>query len=80
MPCGQVAEAALCDVRVEGSLLVTADAVMGHMEAPRAQQQQHFRSPSEIHVSHPDGTSQASPHPPSCTAASHHVSLLNKAA
>ena len=55
--CLQVAEAALMDVRVEGSLLVHADSVMGSMEAPwEAAAAAAARNPNDIHISHPDGT------------------------
>ena len=53
----QVAEAALMDVRVEGSLLVHADSVTGSMEAPwEAAAAAASQSPNDIHVSHPDGS------------------------
>lgn len=53
----QVAEAALMDVRVEGSLLVHADSVMGSMEAPwEAAAAAATRNPNDIYVSHPDGS------------------------
>ncbi len=73
--CVQVAEAALMDVRVEGSLLVHADSVMGSMEAPwEAAAAAASRNSNDIHVSHPNGSqtlypadepgadSQAAPH------------------
>ena len=45
------------DVRVEGSLLVHADSVMGSTEAPwEAAAAAAARNPNDIHVSHPDGT------------------------
>ena len=45
------------DVRVEGSLLVHADSVMGSMEAPwEAAAAAATRNPNDIHVSHPDGS------------------------
>lgn len=44
------------DVRVEGSLLVHADSVMGCMEAPWEAAAAAIRSPNDIHISHPDGS------------------------
>ncbi len=53
------------DVRVEGSLLVTADCVLGHLEAPHyhslpdlAHAGRPLGAPTPIHVTHPDGSSQ----------------------
>ena len=52
-----MAEAALMDVRVEGSLLVHADSVMGSMEAPwEAAAAAATQNSNDIHVSHPDGS------------------------
>ena len=52
----QVAEAALMDVRVDGSLLVHADSVMGSLEAPWEAAAAAIRNPNDIHISHPNGS------------------------
>ena len=71
----QVAEAALMDVRVDGSLLVHADCVMGSMEAPWEAAAAAIRNPDDIHVSHPDGRQTlypaGSPQQPGSAAAAH---------
>lgn len=51
----QVADAALLDVRVEGSLLVHADCVTGSMESLHSAGAQGRGHAADIHVSHPDG-------------------------
>ena len=51
----QVADAALMDVRVDGSLLVHADCVTGSMESPHAAGTQGHSYATDIQVSHPDG-------------------------
>lgn len=51
----QVADAALLDVRVEGSLLVHADCVTGSMESLHSASAQGRGHAADIHVSHPDG-------------------------
>ena len=75
----QVAEAALMDVRVDGSLLVHADCVMGSLETPWEAAAAAIRRPSDIHVSHPDGRQilypadahAGAPQQPSSGAAAH---------
>lgn len=51
----QVADAALLDVHVEGSLLVHADCVTGSVESPHSAGGQSRSYATDIHVSHPDG-------------------------
>ena len=67
------------DVRVDGSLLVHADCVMGSLEAPWEAAAAAIRNPNDIHISHPDGrqtlypaeTRAGAPQPPSSAAAAH---------
>ena len=44
------------DVRVDGSLLVHADSVMGSLESPWEAAAAAIRNPNDIHISHPDGS------------------------
>ncbi|CAL8466978.1 g6514 [Coccomyxa elongata] len=70
----EVADAALMDVRVDGSLLVHADCVTGSMESPHAAGTQGHSFATDIQVSHPDGrqtlysTEPASPQLAQCDA------------
>ncbi len=70
----QVADAALMDVRVDGSLLVHTDCVTGSMESPHAAGTQGHSFATDIQVSHPDGrqtlysTEPASPQLAQCNA------------
>ena len=44
------------DVRVDGSLLVHADSVMGSLESPWEAAAAAIRNPNDIHISHPNGS------------------------
>ncbi|KAK9827994.1 hypothetical protein WJX81_006283, partial [Elliptochloris bilobata] len=64
----EVAEAALTDVRVEGSLLVSADCALGAMEAVPGADALSVAAPlprppptGDLHVHHPDGRMQVLP-------------------
>ena len=58
-PWPQVAEAALTDLRVEGSLLVHADCVLGAMEdVPGAEALPRAPPPGDLHVHHLNGRTQ----------------------
>ena len=66
-PWPQVAEAALTDVRVEGSLLVHADCALGAMEAVLGAEALSANEPlprapptGDLHVHHLDGRTQVS--------------------
>ena len=67
------------DVRVDGSLLVHADCVMGSLEAPWEAAAAAIRNPDDIHISHPDGRQTlypaearaGAPQQPSSAAVSH---------
>lgn len=59
LPRPQVAEAALTDVRVEGSLLVHADCVLGAMDAvPGAGALPRAPPTGDLHVHHLNGRTQ----------------------
>ncbi len=68
--CLQVAEAALTDVRVEGSLLVHADCALGALEPVPALNPNPSAAPlplpapsGDLHVRHPDGRRAVLPAP-----------------
>jgi hypothetical protein len=52
----QVADVALRDVRVDGSLLVHADCVMGGLEKPYEAAARSRHLSNDIYISHPDGS------------------------
>lgn len=67
-PRSQVAEAALTDVRVEGSLLVHADCALGAMEAvpgagalPTTEPLPRAPPTGDLHVHHLNGRTQVNP-------------------